>query len=149
MTVGVDVFYRTKGKHPKVEVLVAGANVVQWQTLALGSEQPKAQWQESQSLFPASSDPLAIAQAADTTLEAIRLATLIYNDLVIFPLSPISGVRHRLAAKLAEVYEFSLIFEVDFAFWILVMGGVGQSRGLPTSHIFRRQVNGHGQGNLG
>ncbi len=69
---------------------------------------------------------------ADTKgpLEILRLATLIYSNLTIFPLGLPSGVPAMLASRLRSACEAEdgcqeMIFPLHHRLWILMMGAIG------------------------
>ena len=70
--------------------------------------------------------PAATVPAA-ATLEVLRLATLIYSNLVIFPLGYALGVPFMLATKLRSTLalEHHRIYEPELELWILTMGSIG------------------------
>ena len=78
------------------------------------------QWKPAVSTM--ASSPLAIQ-----TLEIMRLTTLIYSDLVIFPLGFVSGVRFMLARSLHAILRRPstyLISEPNLEMWVLFMGAI-------------------------
>ena len=126
VTIGVDILYRRTSNRPRIEQLVAYANRVQWHTLMLGfNEEYMVDDSSHRAGLPSSFRALSPHPETTKTLEAIRLATLIYNDLVVFPLHPISGVRERLALTLASVNIQELGLSASLRLWILMMGAMG------------------------
>ena len=106
--------------------LVACANRVQWDTLMLGfNEEYMIDDSSHRAGLPSSYQALSPHPETTKILEAIRLATLIYNDLVIFPLHPISGVREKLAMTLASVDIEELGLSASLSLWMFMMGAMG------------------------
>lgn len=78
-------------------------------------------------LLPVKDDPLT---SLDTVNNIIRVAANIFSDMVLFPLSPATGIKPRLAAELRRCLRYPIPDvenygpPTDVFLWILTLGGI-------------------------
>lgn len=112
VTVALDHHVRQGTCPPNVSDIVLQRNAVQNKLL----------W-----LQPVKDDPLT---SLDTVGNIVRIAANIFSDMVLFPLSPATGIKPRLAAELRRCLRYS-IHDIedddpttDAFLWSLTLGGI-------------------------
>ena len=130
VTVAVDMHHRTKGQQPQLNHLVDFANSVHWRALSLCDR--KFESPGNCSCTPADTsaendqneDHVMMSTIVKQTLQPVRLAVLIFSNLVIFPITFSAGVGTNLASSLRDLYENHQVrvFETDLEMWVLAMG---------------------------
>ena len=131
-TVAVDRHHLTSDSgcqpNPQLGDLVMFAISVHYRILCLAHSTPDTN--ASPATIGTDSDSpesLPLPLTAKGTLELLRLATLLYSDLVIFPLGLASRVRFKLCSALRSLYITSdyRIYSPEFEMWILAIGAIG------------------------
>jgi hypothetical protein len=77
-------------------------------------------------------DPPDLSTADLCVLQAVRLAILIYNDMVIFPIPAVQGQKRRQASQLRQVIEEILLLQAwkshqKLVVWALVLGAIAST----------------------
>lgn len=132
VTVAIDLHKRTGGDRPSLGELVDFANSVHWKILCLGKHKdPKIRVSGSTADIRMEANSVSTEQGMKEmiwrqTLEPVRLAALIYSNLVIFPVAHSAGVGRNLAQLLRQLYESDQvrIYETQLEMWVLAMGCV-------------------------
>jgi hypothetical protein len=77
-------------------------------------------------------DPPDLSTADSCVLQAVRLASLIYDDMVIFPIPAVQGQKRRQASQLRQVIEEILVLQAwkihhEIVVWALVLGAIAST----------------------
>ncbi|RMZ77562.1 hypothetical protein DV737_g4294, partial [Chaetothyriales sp. CBS 132003] len=119
VTVAIDMHHRSLGQAPPLGKLADLANYVHWSILSLRDASEPAIRTDA-----TDATEVGMRAIARQTLEPVRLAILVFSNLLIFPVSISAGVAAYLASSLRDLYEHNQvrIFEPEFEAWILAMG---------------------------
>jgi hypothetical protein len=123
VTVAIDRFYGTGGQTPVVGKLINCTNYVQYRLLAL--EHHDYQKRSDQGRVAVESVAvIPVPKLAVSALRMIQLPTLIYTDLVIFPLAYASGHRYNVARELyskLSTFDGRYLGDSSLHLWICSM----------------------------
>lgn len=113
VTYQIAEYHQTCGQIPNLANILKLRNYVQWHLLSFSRRAPSVQ-----------SDTIQIFNYA------IRIVALIFSDIVIFPLGPALGHRHKLADLLKTALERCPRFHLILTLWLLTMGGIAAKHSL-------------------
>jgi hypothetical protein len=124
-TVAVDRYLKNGSPPGDQPELLGLRNRAQW--LALNLQRGSSGWDAVK----------GIAEKDELVFNILKISLLIYNNLVLFPLPPVSGVDTRLALSLktsieAALLEWPTLWEVHpkLLLWALMLGGISDSKDL-------------------
>ncbi len=124
-TLNLDIYLKNGSPNGDQPELLGLRNRAQW--LSLNLQRPSFEW--------INEGP--ITDGEQSVFDISRIALLIYNNLVLFPLPPVSGVDTRLALRLKAGMKISLEkcpeickMHPELLLWALVLGGISDSQNL-------------------
>jgi hypothetical protein len=121
VTIAIDHFHITEGQTPVMGKLIDCTNYVQYRLLALEHHDYE---KKSDLASTAGRSVASIPRAAASALRIIQLATLIYTDLVVFPLAYASGHRYNVARELhgkLDTLEGWYLGDASLHLWVCSM----------------------------
>jgi hypothetical protein len=136
-TIGLEMYSTLHSAAPKLSRIVVARNQITHDLLSLPSELDCRHQYNTTSAESNTSGALALRQALYNLL---RLSTLAFDLLVLFPLPLCSGIHSALAEQLGAALEDCNLLNLwnlhtEFVLWSIIIGGA-ISRGLKTEPYF-------------
>ena len=127
VTVALDHYHRGGPSAPLLADLVIARNSAQHQLLTLAL------------------NPWDSSSQSNYLYEVCRLTALIYSNIVIFPMPPVSGVHAILACRLRETLDSALLSScsnlyLPFLLWAVTLGGISCSLSSERGYFQRRFI---------
>jgi hypothetical protein len=137
VTIGLEMHSTSHPVAPKLNRIVVARNQITHNLLSLPSEMSH---QDGHDTGAAISNTSGTSTLGQTLYNLLRLSTLAFDLLVLFPLPVCAGLHSALAAQLATALEDCVVLDVwsahpDLMLWSIILGGT-MSRGLDSEALF-------------
>ncbi|KAJ9608367.1 hypothetical protein H2200_007355 [Cladophialophora chaetospira] len=126
VTIAVERLVNPQETELDIGDVISYANLTHYRTLKLFNQEPSLSINLPALPVPSLEPPQATSAGTNSApfLEILRLTTLIYSNLVIFPLAVASGVRFTLATRIQRLLwkpEFRRLQDPYLDFWVVAM----------------------------